>query len=404
MEAFEDAWWEKGVERSLNGELLRNLQGNLDKNPDSEKHLLLDASHFPWIVTSHHNQIFADAFPDPQKTHNDLRRVVGVRNEWAHVQDMPTSRAWQAAELMKHILASLRCEETVEVDRMIQDFVFEPDTLAIGDALGDLDPENNDIDIQDLEVPPRTFWHQIQSYLLTDKAVRMPECPDNDKAKVVLRAHNTAPDSKDWPSVHFRSVTIRDSKGNDYSLGTIPPGETREVECVYFSKELIGIEFSVYGHIDAERLFQFNRISTLPDEVISPLKQEFIQRLESIAVMELVDDVLNLIGDPDPDMTFADIARIRDSVKEKTHQIEEKRTLLGTLSKDFRLHRASTLGGRTREIINALLEFEKKLNTLDEAIGQTNLDQMKEAVRDLKQVQLAVIRVEDAIKTMASRS
>ena len=404
MEAFGDEWWERGIERSLDGEILKNLQGNLERNPDSERHFLLDASHFPWIVSSNHNQVFADAFPDSQRSFQDLRRLVGIRNEWAHVQEMPTSRAWQAADLMKHVLASLRCEETVEVDRMIQDFVFEPDAHSSGDVLVDLDPGDDEIDIHDMRAAPKTFWHQIQSYLSTDKAVRMPDDPSNEDAKIVIRAHNTAPDSKDWPSVHFRSVIVRDSNGNEYGLGDIAPGESREIECKYYNKELIGIEFSISGHVDASKLFQFSRSSTLPEDVISPLRQEFVHRLESIAVREFVEDVLNLIGNPDPNMTFADIARIRASIKETAQQIEEKRTLLGSLSKDFRLARASTLGGRTREIILSLVEFEKKLSALDEAIGQTNLDLMNEAVSNLKQVQLSVIRLEDAIKTLATGS
>ena len=49
-----------------------------------------------------------------------------------------------------------------------------------------------------------------------------------------------------------------------------------------------------------------------------------------------------------------------------------------------------------------LVEFEKNLAALDEAIGLTDLALITDAVRNLRQTQLAVLRVEDTIRTMAS--
>ena len=62
---------------------------------------------------------------------------------------------------------------------------------------------------------------------------------------------------------------------------------------------------------------------------------------------------------------------------------------------------ASTLGGRTREIVLGLVEFEENLAALDQAIGLTDLDLITQAVSNLQQVQLSVLRVEDAIRTMS---
>ena len=60
------------------------------------------------------------------------------------------------------------------------------------------------------------------------------------------------------------------------------------------------------------------------------------------------------------------------------------------------------MGGRTREIVLGLVEFEKNLVALDEAIGLTDLALITNAVGNLRQTQLAVLRVEDTIRTMAS--
>ena len=79
----------------------------------------------------------------------------------------------------------------------------------------------------------------------------------------------------------------------------------------------------------------------------------------------------------------------------------EKREALGALANEFSLSRESTLGGRTREIVLGLVQFEEHLSALDQAIGLTDLDLITQAVSNLQQIQLSVLRVEDAIRTMS---
>ena len=99
-------------------------------------------------------------------------------------------------------------------------------------------------------------------------------------------------------------------------------------------------------------------------------------------------------------MTLASIASLRESLRQQSGRIEEKRSSLTKLSREFSLGRNSRLGSRTMEIIVALGEFKEKLDSLDEAIGRTDIDLINEAVHDLKQIQLGVLRVEDTIQTM----
>ena len=80
-------------------------------------------------------------------------------------------------------------------------------------------------------------------------------------------------------------------------------------------------------------------------------------------------------------MTIADIARIRGNIQVFKASSTEKREALGAITQEFNLNRESTLGGRTREIVLGLVEFEKNLVSLDEAIGLTDLDLITNAVR-----------------------
>ena len=169
-------------------------------------------------------------------------------------------------------------------------------------------------------------------------------------------------------------------------------------------RQLLEVEFEILGEIDANRLFQFNRTTSIPEEVVAPLRREFLDRLESIGVREFVSDVLDKIGAPGPNMTLAEIANVRQSLKLQSGLADEKRLDLGQLFKEFHLTRESTLGGRTREIILGLEDFGEKLQALDKAMGRTDVQSMTEAANDLKQVQLAVLRVEDTIWAMANTS
>ena len=286
---------------------------------------------------------------------------------------------------------------------MSQDLVFEPSNAAAGDSIEDLDHSDDGFDSQHAAIEPWDFWRQLQSYLVVEKTVALPDQP-NGEAQVFLKVHNTAPDSRDWPAVHFKSVIIKSRRGSERHIGRLHPGETEEVEFTFPAKQLVAVEFEVVGDIDADQLFHFSRTTNLPEEVIAPLLQEFADQMESIAIKPFVNEVLDAIDAPDPNMTLADITRVRESVKRQSERIEEKLTALGRLLDEFRLDRESRLGSRTREVVLTLVDFREKLGALDEAISRTDLESMNAAVHDLKQVQLAVLRVEGTIKAMTDSS
>ena len=238
--------------------------------------------------------------------------------------------------------------------------------------------------------------------MVLEKSVEFRTEGSNDQAYIVVKVHNTAPNSRDLPTVVFNDIRILTSGRRQQALQQLMPGETGQVEFTFPAKGLMGVEFEVVGKIDSEELFGFARTTSLPEDVIGPLRQEFTGRLESIAIRQFVQEILDAIGTPDPNMTFADISGLRETLKEQPERIKTKREDLGQLFRDFSLDRASTLGTRLREIILALEEFEKKLAALDEAISHTDLDLMHDAVSDLKQIQLAVLRVEDAVRASTS--
>lgn len=403
---FGENWWEQGVEYALQDNHRRNLRSVIEKNPDSAPHLFIEASHFGWIIVHSHNEAFADAFNDTNRIFKETQRLTNLRNEWAHIHDISLARARQAADLMKGILAALRCEEALEIERMIQNLGLEPGDGNLEKSVDYSGSQEDGFDAKPLAMTPLDLWRQLQSYLVLEKSVQLPEDESKDPATVTIRVHNTAPDSRDWPAVCFNPVVVaavgseRSRYGEVSQRCVLEPGQTHQMEFSFPVKQLVEIEFQVVGEIDPQRLLAFQRATSLPAEVIEPLQREFVSRLAATGIKEYVNGVLAEIGAPDANMTLGEVNRIRESVRGQSDSIKEKQTALSVLMGEFHLDRGSTLGARVREIGLALEEFGRKLSELDEAIGQTNLASMAEAVHNLKQIQLAVLRVEDTIRTM----
>ena len=400
--AFGDEWWERGVELALLPELRESLRNQVERRPSRDRQHFLDASHFGWIIVNHHNEAFADAFNDTIWAANEIRFLTNLRNEWAHIQGIPLAWARRAADSMKSILASLRCEEALEIERMSNHLSSQVEELEEDDQVDDIAPEPP-FDSSGPSAGPWELWHQLRSYLVVDKFVEFfdDERRNRRQAQVTVRVHNTAPDSSDWPAVHFKSVQVHVRGGESQDLGSLDPGKMAETHFAFPAMQLVDIDIQVAYQIDGDRLWGFRQSTNLPSEVICPLQQEFVSRLDAIGVKEFVNSALEEIGVPDQSMTLADIARIRSNIQVLTPGSREKRQALEALANQFSLNRESMLGGRTREIMLGLAEFEKNLAALDQAIGLTDLDLITEAVSNLKQIQLSVLRVEDTIRSMA---
>ena len=376
----------------------------MERNPNRDRLLLLDAAHFGSVITKHHNQVFADSFNDSVRTFKAFRQLTNLRNEWAHVQEIPISRARQAAEIMKHILASLHCEEALQIERMDREFNVSHDSPSIEEPIdsGSYGDEDDVVDGKAMSITPLEIWNQFQSYLFLEKSVQVPSREDSDRVIVTLKVHNAAPDSTDWPSVHFKSVVINSSGHGQHQIGSLSPGETKEVDFSFHVKQLLSVEIEASGQIDVDRLSTFRRTSNLPSDIITPLQQEFVNKLNSIGIKDFIGNALHDFNAISPDMTLSDIAKVRTRLQIQSTDIDAKQSALGELFQEFRLDRNSRLGSRVRDITLTLSEFKNKLVALNEAISSTDIDLIKESVHDLEQVQLAVLRVEGAVREMTA--
>ena len=393
-------WWQKGVERSLTEAQLEALRPHIERDPTRGLQHLLDAPHFTRIIGRNSN-VFSDAFRDTVRTSEELRRLTGIRNDWAHLDSISMARARRAAEQMRRILTALSCDEALEIETMSNELEEDSSSVEEDDHMDEFDHPDRGVDVHEAPTPTSDLWRMLQSCLVLEKTVRMPDEGTDGNAEVTLTAHNTAPDGADWPEVWFNSVAIEVTEQYRAELGTLGPGETKREVMRFPAKQLIGIEFELFGQVDANRLFQIRRITSLPDDVVGPLRQQFVSKLESIGIKQFVTETLDLIEPIGPDIPLVSLRSIRDALQLRFGEINEKMRALSTLSREFRLNREHSLGARIHEIVLALRDFAAKFNELDTAIGNTDLDSIAAAVHDLRQVQLAVLRVEDAVVEMA---
>ena len=328
-----------------------------------------------------------------------------TRNQWAHMQDIPTTRVKQAVDRMKHILASMRCEEALEIDNISGslDMEFHDD---VNEGVPDLDNPDDTSLVRESDTPssPWALWHQLQSYLVFEESVVLPSEGSSSNARVTVTVHNTAPVSTDLPEIHFKSVYVRTSDGSrNNDVGYMKPGETREMRFSFPPMQLIEIEFDVFGEVDADRLLGVQKKIVLPDEVVDPLRQEFVHRFGSIGIKEFVTDALEIIDAVNPNMTLADVDEARSRLNSLSEDVEVKRSALEELMRDFQLDQNWNLGTRVWEIQRSLEEFRSRISDLHRAISRIDLRRMNRALGDLRQIQLAVLRVEDSVRAMTIR-
>ena len=292
-----------------------------------------------------------------------------------------------------------------------------------------------DVRFNELTTAPLALWQALQFYLTLHSFVEALDDPTRGQTEelvtVIVRVSNVSPTGEDRPEVCFRNITLRSSVPSRYvalwswfpfssSLGnmtlrssdppqgidrcyggvSLEPGESYEGQFVFYTKELVNVEFRVSGDLDIERFFRFRRRGDLPGEVVQPLLKELSERFEAIGIKEPLVRLLELITRVQPTMTLADAAQVREELEQVRSLISEKKESLNHLRGEFHLSRESSLGARCQEVGLLLEGLGAKIHAVDDAIGGTDLDAMKLAANDLEQLQLLLLQLEETIRTM----
>ena len=411
-------WWNNGVLSVVSSEQRQQLERIAKRDLPNDLEVLLDAPHFGAIVCR--TPSFADAFNDLSATFRKFQRLGHIRNAWAHVQmdSVSLARIMQSVETMEDILASLRRREALDIERIRLAF-SEQSSIPQDDMDEPLMEEDDMVGVDDFDsgyasdgrtIEPLALWSHLQSYLSLDTIVE-PHPESEDMARIIVHVSNNAPKDRNLPIVQFHDVYVRTlpegrrysfDRRNRYGSVSLAPGEKFEDELTVPVKLLASIEFSFGGTIDQGKLFNFRRRLGLPSEAVKPILDEFVDRFESLSIKELLQVVLDAISNADASMTLQEAAQLRKNLEDFQAAVTDKINGISQLSSEFMLERESTLGAQCGEVIVFLRELVAKIESLDEAISQTDTKLISQAVNDLEQSQLAIIRLENTIKMIAN--
>ena len=141
----------------------------------------------------------------------------------------------------------------------------------------------------------------------------------------------------------------------------------------------------------------------LPADVVRPILDELLASFEALDVKEFLERVLDSIAEIDSNMTMQDAAELRNGLKRFLEEIGEKINGVGDIMRQFLLNNNTRPGSYFSDVVVFLNGLSEKISSLDEAISQTDLDLINQAKHELEQSQLAIMRLENAIKAIAGR-
>ena len=401
-------WWSDGVLGALSDERRDAVARQIERDPGRRLESHLDSAHFGGIVGVR-PAAFSDAFGDTRAAFNQFRHLALMRNEWAHVQDMPSARVIFAIETMRSVLASLRQSEALEVDRLSRNLAGETKDMAVDETMEErledgADAPDDDYELDDVALPTSAFWKQLQSCLSVNTSVAMDE---NDIAFITVEVSNTAMTGEGLPPVWFNSVEIHANnasrnQGSSHA-NNLGPGQSFSAQYACARNALATAGFSVSGNLDMGRFFHFSRPGVLPREIVSPILDEFFERFEALDIKAPFEKALDAIGSVNSSMTLEDFLSVRPELERIRALVNDKANGIDVLFRDFHLNKGYSLGKECSQISGYFGQVMGQIANAENAIGSVNLETIAQVARDLEQIQLAVLRIEDAVKNMRGK-
>ena len=412
-------WWNKGVLANVSQDQREQLERLARTQSINSHEELLDVPHFGHLVCG--SGLFTNYFADGAAAFRKFRDLIRIRNVWAHVRMENTSvaRVVQSLETMEDILSSLRRREALDISTIRQSFSAGPSGLKSDEV--ELSKEDGLDALEELDTgfasythdsDPMLIWSQLHSYLVMDTTVEpVEDSPGRNRIRVNVT--NQSPKGHDAPEVHFRdvSVVVHTSGRSRYQLvegqtehGTLAPGESFSLQIDMQSRQMAFTEFELISRVDWDRLFSLSRRETPPQDFVAPILDELLNSFEALGIKDFLDSVLNSIDSVRPDMTIQEAADLRVKLQGFQEAVAQKVQSIGDILREFMLDKNTRPGTHFQELAEFLHGLSAKIVTLDEAFGQTDLELINQAINELEQSQLAVMRLENAIKRVADRS
>ena len=414
--AYGADWWERGVISAIGDNQRENLERDLQKGAPEDITELLDTAHFARIVGRNHAAAFAKQFTNVDYAMRLFSHLSVKRNEWAHVLDgqWTVPNIMQSVQAMREILISLRRREALEIHQMFQDSLDHQ--VSIPEEVLNV-PEDPPPATEDDNYPLPAdyallgFWRTLESYLVVESNVQPARDEEQNEGlvRVLVRVTNTAPASEGRPDITFRKVRLeltgaknlgrRGKERAGVEWDGLRPGQTETSEFIVAAKGLASIELHVDGQVDHDRLLRVQQRNTLPEEVVTPLLEQISIQFEGVGIEEALAKVVETATRIQPDMPFGEVYALRNELGQLKLLITQKCEALDALFGEYHFTEESPLGSPILEVILLLREMEtKKIDEMDRAISQTDMESIRAVARDFEQLQISVLRARETIR------
>ena len=301
---------------------------------------------------------------------------------------------------MQDILAALNRQEALEVERMSKDAMADSTTETTQEPIEEADLENAPVVAVQPLTEPVDNWRRLQSYLQVERAVNFEDGTNGRIAQISVKLANTAPESPDWPSVVFRTITLAGAGIDTKSINTLRPGETAEANFQVPEARLLSFELSLSAEVDGHELLKFQHHAQLPPDATAAVKSHFASDFEELGVKGFVTEAVETVARANEDLSMREMAQLRESARDFALRTDKILNDLNGVFRAYRIQREDTLGGRMRELNTTLTNFKKTVEEFDQAVGETDPDKMQEVQNSLKEAQLAVLRVEAELRSV----
>lgn len=406
-------WWTYGIMRGMQGDgvMLTPMEKLLRDRPSLAGDVeALDTAAIRQILYWNYERAFNGLLGSKQRAYNQLGRITGVRNNWAHGRRFTASQMLYALDIMIDALAMMNRGEAMEIKDMKAQYAVTMDGRAIDEECeeivdGEDDAEADDIrDVRDSAVASwRDVWGDLRDLLAFE--TKIEEREDNRGQMVVnVRVTNVAETYEDLPNVRFLDIRVGVGNASIAHASVLEPGQAVEGRHTCLPTEVAGVRFVIEAWIDKDSMLQVRQLGHFPAALIDSALEAFVADFDKLGMGSFLETCAAYMDRFGAEMTFAEASEARGEIDAIVDMCGAKLKSLGELSRTYGLglnesaKRGHPFGEDCADIVKLVAEFRNNLQGLDDAIGATDMALVEGVVEGLRQQQLAVMRLEAGIR------
>ncbi|MCH7906654.1 MAG: hypothetical protein IIB26_04410 [Chloroflexi bacterium] len=159
------------------------------------------------------------------------------------------------------------------------------------------------------------LWRSFADFLTV-------ELEFGDPPNVAAVVSNTAPEDSTGPVIIFEDVRLTVTGGTAQQSSNIPtlqPGVVHRVEIT--TRDTAGVFVEIHGRVSHRQFFSVRSQADPPVELTSPVVQEFLERIEDLAILDTCEDARHALADVGDQSTLGELERLSSMLEDTEERI-----------------------------------------------------------------------------------